>query len=809
MAIKTYVSAGVYDDHLGGTTLGGSSTSITTAGVSSAGFTAPNLVNKATGVWLGITTIPYSGNFLVELMQGGVSRASATINLADMVTGYNYCRFTTPYTFATLTASAYTIKVSNTVSNSGTLRSATSSFLFQCTYDTATTLGATDDLWVGGFHNAGLTTKTLTATGTSMSFGSGADTSIPTTWSTGYGLMIGNGGTFKYDTSASTTVQVKGSIGVYTGGLFDMRPDSSDITKVSTLVFDNVSDGNFALIIVGGGLGGQALTTGKTVSVTASYASGTGTAADPVITSSAHGFTVNDEVIFGGATDYLKNELRYVKSIPSSTQLVLSTTIGGAEAALVQSHSVGSKIGNMTRNSVIKNTNTAFGFSISQTSSIQTPATDLSYTRAEYPNCLSGRNLQIGPSIGGVSTNIDGFVVYNNSAQGRTSLSVSGNTTQTISNIILYNTRGTNYSAQSGLAFTAASNKTLNGLYHYANPSSTTNCAALSISNTSTNIAVKNLYSYGANAANGGAGYAIGIFGSGNTLDNINVEAARRQAIILDAGQLNEFTIVTMGVVGNNTIDIFCNSSVLAQANFLTGTYGSTTLISNYLNTLSGSNIGFQDMDGNTSKHRWYTNNASFWSAGSGLPDTTVRTAGSLSLALKPEDATNGTKSFIIKTPAPPTSRVGVYGYIYRNATFSSGDIVVDFFLPGTLETSTPDATYTMPTTTGQWMLFSVGAYNPSTVARYAKVRITAKTATAGAYCFLDDLYDAGTNNKVAGLDLWDNGHISPIMVVTDFSSAVPVLSNAVWSDSTTYTSGQKGDTLKSAADNAELAAIT
>ena len=70
---------------------------------------------------------------------------------------------------------------------------------------------------------------------------------------------------------------------------------------------------------------------------------------------------------------------------------------------------------------------------------------------------------------------------------------------------------------------------------------------------------------------------------------------------------------------------------------------------------------------------------------------------------------------------------------------------------------------------------------------------ITAKTATVGAYAFLDDLYDAGTNNKVAGLDLWDEGQPSQIMVVTDFSSAVPVLANAVWTDDVDYMPGTKG----------------
>jgi len=191
---------------------------------------------------------------------------------------------------------------------------------------------------------------------------------------------------------------------------------------------------------------------------------------------------------------------------------------------------------------------------------------------------------------------------------------------------------------------------------------------------------------------------------------------------------------------------------------------------------LDGSIIKFQDMDGNTSKHRWYTNYGSWWSSGSGLTDTTVRTASSLALVSKPENATTGS-SWIFKISANPTSQVGIFGYVYRNATFSSGTLKVELFLPGTLLTATPDATYTFPTTTGSWLPFNISAYYSGSVARYAQVRITGVTATAGAYFFVDDLYDAGTGNKVAGLDLWDEGQPSQIMVQSDFS----VVPSAVW----------------------------
>jgi len=283
------------------------------------------------------------------------------------------------------------------------------------------------------------------------------------------------------------------------------------------------------------------------------------------------------------------------------------------------------------------------------------------------------------------------------------------------------------------------------------------------------------------------------------------VNAARTNAVYLATGTGNTFNNCNFGVNANNTLDILCFAAALNQAFFNACTFASTTLISGYLTQLDTSLISFQDMDGNTSKHRWYTNYGSWWSAGAGLTDTTVRTAGSLSLVSKPENNSTGS-SWIFKIPANPTSAVGIFGYVYRNATFSSGALKAELFLPGTLLTATPDATYTFPTTTGSWLPFNINAYYSGAVARYAQVRISGVTATAGAYFFVDDLYDAGTGNKVAGLDLWDNGQPSPIMVQSDFS----VVPAAVWAYSDSSPSANTmGKRQVDGADNAELAAIT
>lgn len=765
---------------------------VTTSFVAGASFTAPNTSNYITGVVFFLSSKPSLGNIQIEVRESGVSKVSGIALNADLQVGYNYIRFATPYQFATTAANAYVPYLKNTSYMTGVCGkdNVVAGPWQAITYDATGAIGSTDDLLVCGFHDSGLTPQTLTISGTSNSWGSGLNKNPASNANRFFqsATTIGNGGGLKFDDTADCKLTQYGNVMVYAGGVYDQRPGAS---TVSTLEFTNDADGDFALMTPSGLYGGQVYTTGKTVAVAATYTGGVGTAADPATFDAAHGFSVDDELVVGWGADYAKNEVRFVISVPNPDEVVWSTTAGGSEAALTHTHATGYPVANLTRNSVIKATDTSKGYSVYNSSTNGTVA-DFRYTRFEYPNCLSGRGLQLSSTY--AETEVDGMVLYNNSSSGRSSISCGGSIPEAWQDIVLFNTKGSNFSAQSGLVLAGASRKTLRRIYHYAEPGSTNCCAGVSINGSSTGNAVDGFYSSGANANNSAAGYALGVYGSGNTLNDVVIDGARRQAVILDAGQLNEFTNSEFGLVATNTVDVAVTTGVLCKANFIDCSFGSATLLSNYLNMLAGSDIGFQNMDGNQGKHRWFTNTGSFWSAGAGLADTTVRTPGSLALAIKPE-STDG-NALLMKVPANPTSQVVFYAYLYRNATFSSGDIDVELFLPGTLLTDTPDASYTLPTTTDEWLPFTVAAYYAGTEARYATVRITAKTATAGAYCFLDDIYDAQTGNKVAGLDLWDAGHISPIIVAADYSSIPEQTRVAVWSDDATYAVGSKGKTL-------------
>jgi hypothetical protein len=691
-------------------------------------------------------------------------------------------RYATPYQFATLTASAYTARVKNTVGSSGSLRPGPTNLWFQFTYDTAGALGTSDDLWVGGFNDAGLTAKTCTISGTGNTWGSKAVTAIGSTTQTmGAAITCGSGGTVVYDQTVSTTLTLKGSVWATIGGLFDMRPPSGNKAIVSTLIIGSTANGDQGLFTASGATGGQILTTGATYTQAAKYASGTGTAADPLTYQSAHGLTVGDEIVVPGLA-YNTNQLRFVITVTNTTQVVVSTTSGGAEAAITNTPAVGSHIANLTRNSIIKPLTTNLGYYIHNASNT---AGNFDYTRFEYSDNNSGKSITlVGSLTGAPSSSFDGIVGYqsSNGSGGRHWLAYpatgpQASSTITHTGITAYNTGGSNYGGQSGFTMQAVSNKTIRSYLHY-NGSSTTTCGTISLYGSSVNNTLVDCHSYGANAGNSAGGYAFGCLSvSNNTINDCTVNNCRQNAVLLSIVADTTFNNCSFGNIGTNTVDIFTNTGALnTNILFEDCSFYSATFLSNYRNQLDGSRIAFQNLNGDTSSHRWYDNKGSWWSAGTGLTDTTVRTAGSLSLVAKPEDNTVGT-SWAFKIPANPTSAVGIFGYIYRNATFSSGTLKVELFLPGTLLTATPDDTYTFPTTTGSWLPFNINAYYSGAVARYATVRITGVTSTAGAYFFVDDLYDAGTGNKVAGLDLWDSGKPSEIMVQSDFS----VVPAAVW----------------------------
>ncbi len=797
MALLTWNGTN-YDNQIGSASLGGTNVNLSTTGVTSLGSTAPNTTNFATGVWIAIASTTNSPNTIrVDLLESGVIKRTAYINQADHVIGFNYVRFAIPYQFTTTAAGAYTVKLSTSSTNSGSVRAVTAGNLwYQITYDSAVAVGASDDVMVGGFNDSGLTAKTMTVTGTGNSWGSGTNPSwtATTQWDMASPLIIGSGGNVVFDTTANTTLTVAGSVVVYKGGVFDMRPGSA---YTNTLIFNQGGgDGRFGLISPTSGLGGQILTTGKVVTVGLQYASGDGSTGSPLTFATAHGLSVGDELYIPGLT-YGGNQIRFVKTIVNTTQVTTSATSGGAESAFTNTPAVGSWISNTTRNSIIKSTATTVGHFLYNSNTNATPLSDFKWTRHEYANCASGRGLNFnGGSTATTDANdadFTGTVFYNNSAAGRNTATWSGKAVQTVTDLVIINPKGTNFSAQSGLVFQSY-NKTANRVYAYSEPSSTTSAGAVSFSTTSVSNRLNNFHAYGLNASNGSLGYALGLYGVFNTVTNSTINSTRVAGVRANSAQSTTITNSSLGTIGTNTIDLVLDSSTLNTILWSNCNFGSGTLISGYTSGLEGTDIRFHKYQQTAHKHRWYTNRGWAQATGSGLEDTTVRTAGSYNIKINPESASGFVWEFTVKSIVDQIAFLKAY--LRKNSTMGTDDAKVELFMPGTDLTGTADAIYNATDDVNTWQDFVIGKAYSGSENTEAVVRVTATSTTAGAAVYMADFFDGQE-----ALNSWFEAKPTKVIAPTDFSGVAGLVWNYLSSNSTAGTYGRSVNDIEQLVD--------
>jgi hypothetical protein len=244
------------------------------------------------------------------------------------------------------------------------------------------------------------------------------------------------------------------------------------------------------------------------------------------------------------------------------------------------------------------------------------------------------------------------------------------------------------------------------------------------------------------------------------TINDLNLQSGRQQGMMFAGATKVTFNDAISGTIGTNTIDInFTSSSLNLDVHFEAPNFGSGTLISNYTTQAVASKITMQGVNANVNDHRTYETTGTTRSTGTGLSDTNVRTASSLAWRLAPENNTTGiVKEF--KILARANSAVQILGFLQKNSTFGSSTLTVELILPGE---TTAAASQTMANDTS-WNPFSLAANYTGTTDRLATVRITAISATAGAYIYMDDIYNGSTTNKFISVDMFDRGEPAAIM---------------------------------------------
>jgi len=753
---------------------------VTAGGVFSATFTAPSITDSAIGVWVFVAAVGTAGTLVATLQENSVDTTATASKTITSLTAANwyYFVFGTPYTFTSIAAGYYRIKL-NTSGASGTTSAAANSgatnFAYMAVDNRTGVPASTDNLWIGGF--------TVTMDGT-QTCGAGTDTVLAIKRTLGNSINIYDNGILSWDTAASATLTNLGNVVVGTTGELRMGTVASPYPtgQIATLTFnENGTDGNHGMIIF---IGGKMTLQGEPKTSTSLWktklSSGVGTAASPLVTADAVDWAVNDEILIGAtsdnATNYNETEQKFIITKNSSTSYVLSDTLGGAEAAFTYTHSTDAWVLNITRNVIINTSNSAQGWYY-QNLSITAGNVNCDWFTFQYGSASSTTGKTglylIGRNTAGITGNYDYGVSRNALAAGfNIDTSVS-----TITWTGLISCLGVSASNVGAFRWTSGtpSNKTFVDCFAIKNTR-----GGWQLLTGGANYTFTRCYAISCNTA---AAFNAGIDLTSiisSTFTDCEVHACGVRGLFLQGTTAITFSNFLSGTKGNNTIDIDITSNTYNDVVFTSSTLSSTTFINNYLNLITGSKIAFDALSGTANNHIWYTNYGIARSTGSGLVDTTVRTTGSLGLRIAAEEATTGfTWEFNI--PQNASSIINFFGYFQKNTAFATSVCTVELWLYGS---TSADATANLTDTTGSWQSVSLSVNNTQTVDRLATIKVIAKTTTAAAYIYIDDLFNAGdgttNSDKVTGLDTWDKG--KPISIIQP--SAVSAAD--IWTFSTT-----------------------
>lgn len=759
-----------------GSTVRAFSTGISTPGEA---YTAPNLVNAATGVMIYLSVVPSSGTLTATLQESTVDTAATIVaNLSSMAVGWNYLRYGSPYVFTTLTVGAYRVKF--VCSNNTTTYAESVTGGIPATYSTDNRVGAlatTDDLLIAAAVGAG--TRTITVTGT-PSIGSGlTPNSIATELRNGFGIHIMRGGLLIWDTAASVTATLKGNLMVGRGGEWRIGTVASPYPsgQLAKLVFnENSVSGNYGIgRVTGGTITLQGTPKSSTSLWKTTLVSGVGTAASPMVLTDAVDWEVNDQIVIpassDGATNYNETEYRYIKTKNSATSYVLSSTVGGAEAAFTNTHKVGSHIVNIERNIVIETTNTshAWWFNNVGTDDI----VDIDWVRCNTVGSSFAGGARAAFYVENASNSIarvDYSVFYGSQSSGF--LLQTSSVVASFTGIVTVNGSSVNNAFYVNFS---TNNKTFNDCFSIDN-------GGLGIQvNTALNITLNRCIVIACSKT--GTGHGFGTNATFKTAFNNCESHCNRLSGFYLGGNNADVTMISpkMGSLGTNkSADL--NTAAYLTANVYNPLFASATSVGGTTGMQEGSFVNIQRYNQTDNDHRWYTRHGVAQSTGASLADTTVRTSGSLGVKIAPANATTG-MVWEFKILARANSAVSISGFIRKNTAFGSSVCRVELFLPNS---TTADATQTMPDTTEVYNVFGLTANYTGSVDLLATVRITALTATSSAYVYVDDLLN-GTN-RITALDTWDLGRPSPVMFeqLGDAAAVWAVLTSSLTTSGTT-----------------------
>jgi len=215
-----------------------------------------------------------------------------------------------------------------------------------------------------------------------------------------------------------------------------------------------------------------------------------------------------------------------------------------------------------------------------------------------------------------------------------------------------------------------------------------------------------------------------------------------------------------------NTTDVTMDGSIYMDVEINSPTGNLTILTTNLSATFSGSILKFSDFNDTTNDDKGYLPEGYYQRTGSGLTDTTCRTAGGFAIRLQPISGTvpltwpNRVVGRIIPTGDIQNKTMTVTGWIYINNTaYDAGTYV----LPS-MNVKYDNATTVTATTTATFGSWQQVALNFTPTTTYGQIELWFSGATdatsTNAYFYIDDInvaYPAGVIVNNGPLDKWAN----------------------------------------------------
>lgn len=218
-----------------------------------------------------------------------------------------------------------------------------------------------------------------------------------------------------------------------------------------------------------------------------------------------------------------------------------------------------------------------------------------------------------------------------------------------------------------------------------------------------------------------------------------------------------------------STGDIYVFNSIYCDIVFNTSTFSSATLISNLSNVCTQAKIRFGNLNSNNDDNRSYEKYGTVRTSGSGLTYTRVRTAGSLSLVMLPNDENNSLEwEFTVACVA--NDPVVVSGYLWNT---DAADTEPTIELSGcglTADTHTCDS----GTNEDSWEQFVVSGTPARNGLATVKVSVYDNSGSTPEY-YIDDIIATSTQINLGQLDYWYGGLPASIMLSTGIGA------NDIW----------------------------